>query len=78
MAATCFGAELSVYEANLARWLSEGLEGKFAVIKGNEVVGIAQTHEDALRLGIRKTRSREFLIQRIRSTETVEWLSHVE
>jgi len=78
MITDCYETEFRIYEKNRDTWLGQGLEGSFAVIKGESVIGTPRTYEQAVRLGIENTRSREFLIQRIQPAETIEWLSHIE
>lgn len=72
-----FRTEIGVYEKNRDQWLGQGLDGCFAVIKGDKVIATTPTYEEAVRVGIEKTRSREFFIQRIQPADTVEWLSHI-
>lgn len=72
-----FQLEQSVYQDRVDGWLRQHLEGHFAVIKGKEVLGTEASFEGAMRTGIRKTKSREFFVQRIQSKDTIEWMSHI-
>ena len=46
-------------------------EGKFVVIHGDEVVGIYDTYEDALKIGYEKVGLTPFLVKRIEAVDTV-------
>lgn len=72
-----FNTEHAVYERQLDGWLRQRLEGHFVVIKGDEVLGTESSFESAMRIGVRKTRSLEFFVQRIQSKDTIEWMSHI-
>lgn len=72
-----FTMEQNVYNERLDGWLRQRLEGHFAVIKESEVLGTEPSFDSAMRMGIRKTRSREFFVQRIQPVGTIEWMSHI-
>ncbi|MEZ6235491.1 MAG: hypothetical protein R3B68_15000 [Phycisphaerales bacterium] len=72
-----YQTEQAIYTQRLAEWLRARLEGSFAVIKGDRVLGTPASFDEAIRLGIRETRGREFLVKRIQPADTIEWMSHI-
>lgn len=72
-----YETEQAEYARRLTQWLKERLEGSFAVIKGERVLGTPASFDEAIRLGIRETRGREFLVKRIQPESTIEWMSHI-
>jgi hypothetical protein len=63
--------ESQIYRREMPRWLAEGREGKFVLIKGDEVIGLFEKEEDALAVGREKYLLGPFLVQQIRSREPV-------
>jgi hypothetical protein len=63
--------ESQTYRREMPRWLAEGQEGKFVLIKGDEVIGLFEKQEDALAVGRQKYLFEPFLVQQIRSREPV-------
>jgi hypothetical protein len=61
--------EWETYRRELPRLLNEGLEGKFALVKGVEVIGIFATFGEGLQAGRHKYGTQPFLIQPIRERE---------
>jgi hypothetical protein len=57
--------EWDVYRREVGRLLAEGHEGKFVLIKGDEIVGIYPTHEEAERAGYERFVVVPFLVQQI-------------
>ena len=60
-------AEIHTYFRELPRLLDDGGEGKFVVIKGDELFGTWDTHLDAIQHGRDKFEREPFLAQRIES-----------
>ena len=48
-------------------------EGKYVVVHGDEVVGVWDTYEDALRAGYEKVGLEPFLVKQVRSIEQVHF-----
>lgn len=47
-------AEWETYRREVGRMLVEGKEGKFALIKGDDLIGIYDTWDEARRVGLEK------------------------
>jgi hypothetical protein len=65
--------ELTTYKKLLPALLAD--EGKFALIVGEELVGVFGTYEDALSLGYQKAQLKPFLVKKISGAETVAYFS---
>ncbi len=52
-----------------------GKAGKFAVIKGDELVGVYDSYEDALTIGYERFGLEPFLVKRIAPTEQVSFFT---
>jgi len=63
--------EFQTYRRELPQWLAEGREGKFVLIKGEEVIGLFEKEADALAVGRERYLLGPFLVQQIRSREPV-------
>jgi hypothetical protein len=61
--------ELATYQRALATLLND--EGKFVLIKGDNVVEKFETYEDALKVGYEKFKLEPFLVKQISRTESV-------
>lgn len=59
-----FGRELSFFERERMRLLNRA-NGKFALVKGEELIGIYDTEMDAVRAGYRQFGNEAFLIKHI-------------
>jgi hypothetical protein len=57
--------ELSTFLRELPRLLAEGNEGRFALVKGNEVVSVWDTSDDAYQAGCERYGMGPFLAQPI-------------
>jgi hypothetical protein len=69
--------ELATYAAKLPSLLSQ--QGKYAVIKGDEIAGIFDTYSDALKFGYERFSIDQFLVKQISATERVSYISrHVQ
>jgi hypothetical protein len=53
------------YKREVGRLLAEGHRGKFALVKGNTVVGVWDTLRDALQEGQKRFGQEDFLVQEI-------------
>jgi hypothetical protein len=63
------------FRRELPRLLAEGHEGKFALLKGEEIVGLYATKEEARRAGYQKFLLDSFMVQQILSEEPLLRLS---
>jgi len=61
--------EWKTYRRELPRLLKERQEGKFALVKGGEVVGIFATLDEGVQAGRQKYLMQPFLVQPIRERE---------
>ncbi len=61
--------ELRTYRARLPDLLVD--QGKFVVIRDDEVIGVYGDYEDALRVGYERCGTRAFLVKRIEAVETI-------
>ena len=61
--------EARTYERELAGLLSD--EGKWVLIHGDEVVGVFETYQDALKIGYERYVLDPFMVKQIESTETI-------
>ena len=61
--------EWKTYRRELPGLLSQGQEGKFALIKGAKIVGIFETWDEGLRVGRERYLLQPFLVQPIRERE---------
>jgi len=66
--------ELEVYERNKERLIAEA-EGKWVVIGGEEVKGIWDTYEDALKAGYAEFGLSPFLVKKIEGTQRIQFIS---
>jgi len=65
--------ELKTYEANKQKLLLD--EGKFVLIHGNQILGIYETYEDALKVGYEKCKLEPFLVKQIQALEQVHYFT---
>lgn len=65
--------ETQTYERELANLLQQ--EGKFALIHEDEVGGVYDTYEDALKGGYEKYGLGPFLVKRIQAVEQVQYFT---
>jgi hypothetical protein len=64
-------AEWETYRREVGRLLAEGHEGKFALIKGDEIIGIFLTREEARQVGLDKYLLQPHTVRPILSREPV-------
>jgi hypothetical protein len=62
-------AEWETYRREVGRLLAEGQEGKFALIKGDEIIGIYGTWDEAKRAGLQKYLREPHIVRPILSRE---------
>lgn len=65
--------ELKAYKEKLPTLL--GQIGKYALLKGTEVVGVYDTYEDALKFGYEKFQLEPFLVKRIAPAEQISYFT---
>lgn len=58
--------EVSAFRRELPRLLAEGHEGKWALIKGDEIIGLYDTLDDGYRAGLERYLGQQFLVQPVR------------
>lgn len=66
--------ELRIYEREKNNLLSEA-RGKFVLIKGDKVIGIYASQEDALAEGYKQFGNKEFLVKEISEIEPVNFFT---
>jgi len=67
--------EWNYFRRELPRLLAEGHEGKFALLRGEEIIGLYPTQDDALRAGYETFLLEPFLVHAIRIEEPLLRLS---
>jgi hypothetical protein len=65
--------ELATYNRLLPTLMKD--EGKFAVIKGDALLGVYDSYSDALAEGYKVAKLEPFLVKKISGTETVAYFS---
>jgi len=65
--------ELETYKAKLPELKAN--EGKFVLIKGDEVVDIYTSYEDAIKAGYEKFKLEPFMVKQIQSIEQAHFIS---
>jgi len=63
--------ELEFFESKKEEWLKE-YKDKFALIKGEELIDVFSTLEDAYKEGVKRYGNQPFLIKRVTEEEEVE------
>src|SRR5262245_30521339 len=72
---TLYEVEWNYYRGEVGRLLAEGHEGKCVVIRGEQILGLYATREEAERAGY-PSYTDDFLVQLIQEYETV-WLMKI-
>ena len=62
--------ELQTYRENLPQWKDD--EGKYVLIKGDRVVGVFGTYEDAIKAGYDEFKLEPFLVKQVHAMEEVQ------
>jgi hypothetical protein len=60
--------ELAYYRAHRDEWL-KSYRDRFVLVKGEKLIGVFNTQEEALRVGARSFGLNSFLIQRVTETD---------
>lgn len=63
--------EWNAYRREVGRLLAEGHEGKFALVKGGEVIGLYASDEAAMRAGFAQFGRTDFLVHKVQREEPV-------
>ena len=63
--------ELNTYEGNKETLLRES-NGKFVLIKGNTIIGVYDTQNDAVKIGIDKFGNTPFLVKKIQPIDDTQ------
>ena len=61
--------ELETYRRELPNWLAQGMEGRFVLIHGDQVIGIWDQWDEALRQGYERFLHEPFLTKEIVQSE---------
>ena len=67
-------AELDTYNREKSRLAAES-EGKYVLIHGNDVAGVWDTYEDALKAGYQEFKLEPFLVKQIQSVDQVYYFA---
>jgi len=65
--------ELATFQEKLPELAKD--EGKFALVKGSEVVGVFTSSEDALKMGYERFGLEPFMVKQIHVIERVQFIS---
>jgi hypothetical protein len=63
--------EWDTYRREVGRLLTDGHEGRFVLIKGEEIVGVFGSDEEASAAGSRRFLLQPYLVQQVRSQEPI-------
>ncbi len=63
--------EIQTFHRELPRLLAEGHEGKWALIKGDEVIGLYATFDEGCRAGWDRYDVQQFMVQPVREWQPV-------
>lgn len=66
--------ELATYKNKLPE-LKENNEGKFVLIRGEEVVGVFDSYEDAMKIGYDRFKLETFLVKKIEAIEQAQFVT---
>ena len=66
--------ECLTYRREAGRLLAEGREGKIALIKGDEIIGVFDDEDEAMRVGREKYLMQPFMVQPILEWEPVFYM----
>jgi hypothetical protein len=58
--------EVQTFRRELPRLLAEGHEGKWALIQGDEIIGLYPTFDEAYRAGLERFLRQRFILQPVR------------
>jgi hypothetical protein len=66
-----FAKEWAAYKREMPRWLAEGQQGRFVLIKGDEVIGLWDTFREAVDTGRERFGMVPFMVHEIQEWEPV-------
>ena len=66
-----FSREWAVYRRELPRWLAQGQEGRFVLIKGDDVIGFWDTWRETVDTGRKRFGMVPFMVHQILEWEPV-------
>lgn len=66
--------EWETYRREVGRLLAEGNEGRYILIKGQQIIGIWDRQDDALATGYKMFLLQPFMVQRIQERERVVYM----
>jgi len=66
--------ELQTYKNKLSE-LKENNEGKFVLIHGDDVMGVYDSYEDAVKIGYERFKLETFLVKKIEAIEQAQFVS---
>ena len=69
--ADCLRAEIETYEKHKSQLIAES-EGKYVLVHEEQIAGVWDTYQDALRVGYNRFGLRPFLVKQIQGVETVQ------
>jgi hypothetical protein len=75
-AAMALERELEYYKSIKDSLLQRGAKGKFAVIRGDELLDVFETYEDALKQGLNNYGNTAFLIEQVSQIEEIKLFYH--
>jgi hypothetical protein len=64
-------AEWETYRREIGRLLGEGREGQFVLIKGEEIIGVFDTWDEARRIGLEKYLMQPHMVHPVLAQEPV-------
>ena len=67
--------ELETYKAKFHEWKEH--EGKFVLIRGDDVVEFFSTYEDAIKIGYDRFKLAPFLVKQIQAVEVVQCITRL-
>jgi hypothetical protein len=68
--------EWETYRREVGRLLAEGHEGKHVLIKGTQILGLFDTHEDALAAGYQAYLRESFLVRHVQTRERLYFIGY--
>jgi hypothetical protein len=67
--------EMATYRQKLPEFLDQGLEGKYVLIQGDQVILTCETLEEAVQVGYERSLTEPFLAKQIDAEEKVRFYS---
>jgi hypothetical protein len=73
---TVFEQELATFNARRAQLIAEHGEGKFAVVHGDDILGVWDTYEDALSAAYEKCGiDKPFMVKRVEGSDGLQFFT---